>query len=240
MDSGPAAVEFILRNHITGSFLVNYTHEIDELISGRTNCELTRKIAKAVPFRIPSPRVRLRGDSYTIPELVQDLNAKFNPCNPQASLIVHEETEEVFDWEENPPSSAPISDSEQWLISESDPVEGVAEQPQVETPRPLSILPQTPIGQMPRVADNGRRPSRSNAPVEQATRSSGRERGPRRGRLSTAVVQGCPFLSFGAVLASFRGLPMGLPVPLVFTFSPQRLIERIERNVAGLSDGRIA
>jgi hypothetical protein len=33
---------------------------------------------------------------------------------------------------------------------------------------------------------------------------------------------------------------MGLPVPLVFTFSPQRLIERIERNVAGLSDGRIA
>ncbi|KAN0138770.1 hypothetical protein V8E53_003158 [Lactarius tabidus] len=226
LDSGPEAVEFILRSHITGSFLVNYTHEIEELISGR-NCELTRRIAKVVPFPIPSRRTRFRGDSYTLPELVQALNARFNLCNPQASLVAHEETEEDYDWA---PPSASTSDSERRPSSESDPIERATEQPQVETPHPLGTLPQTPTGQERLAADSGRRPSGSNTPGEQAIRSSERERGPRRGRLSTAVVQGCPFLSFGAVLASFRGLPMGLPVPLMFTFSPQRLIERIEET----------
>ena len=29
-DSAPAAVGFILRNYISGSFLLNYTHDVDE------------------------------------------------------------------------------------------------------------------------------------------------------------------------------------------------------------------
>ena len=123
--------------------------------------------------------------------------------NSQPSQVANEETEEVFDWEleENPPPSAPTSDSEHQHISVL--VEEAVEQLQLVATS--SLLPQTSLSQ--ELVDIGGRPSGSNAPRE---RTSRRPEGLRSGRLSTAVVQGCPLLTFGAVFAPFRGLFTGM------------------------------
>lgn len=81
-------------------------------------------------------------------------------------------------------------------------VEEAAEQPQLVASS--SRLPQTSLGQ--ELVDRGGRPSRSNALREGTSRSS---EGRGSGRLSTAVVQGCPFLTFGVVFAPFRGFFTG-------------------------------
>ncbi|KAI9461638.1 hypothetical protein BJY52DRAFT_1259206 [Lactarius psammicola] len=225
LDSAPAAVDFILRDRISGSFLLNYSNQIDELVSGN-KCELTRRIAKIVPFWIPRRRARFTWESYCLPELVEDLDAKFsllNMCgylsgNWQARpLVAGEEVEEVFDWgDENPyPSYAGIRPGGQ---------------PQLETCFPLTVaLPQSSLGhdiftspallQMGclrrcatqclnpvRSTNNDARLSGSKAP---GGRSSARpEVGRRSGRTSAGVVLGCPFLCLGVgVLAPFRDLP---------------------------------
>ena len=45
----------------------------------RSECDLIRRIAKVVPFALEIPRrkVPFTGDSYSLPELVQDLSSRF-------------------------------------------------------------------------------------------------------------------------------------------------------------------
>lgn len=149
-ESALAAVDFILTDHISGSFLLNYTHEIDELILGdKYKCELTHRIANVVPFWIPRRKARLQ--SYCLRKLVKDPDAKFNLCVP--SVSGDEVEEDPFDWEDETPSlSALASDSERL---NPDPAEGVghllssmehARRPQLESPLILA-LPQTSLGQ---------------------------------------------------------------------------------------------
>ena len=127
-----------------------------------------------------------------------------------------------MDWEEDPPPSAPISDSEHQLILV---LIKAAEQPQLVATS--SLLPQTLLGQ--ELVDS-ERPSGSNAPKEVTSRNS---EGPRSGRLSMTVVQGCPLLAFGVVFASYREIftgmltPVRLLVPRAFPFSP---VDRIEET----------
>ncbi|KAH9063834.1 hypothetical protein EDB87DRAFT_1575166 [Lactarius vividus] len=105
-DIAPAAVEFIIGDQITGSFLFHYTNQIDEVISKDKNkCELTRRIARIVPFWIPRRREQFSFESYSLPRLVEDLDAKFCLCD--TSLVAGEEVE-IFDWEDEPPSPSTL------------------------------------------------------------------------------------------------------------------------------------
>lgn len=114
---------------------------------------------------------------------------RYSAGDPQPSQVANEETEEdVWVWED---------DSEH-----QDTVEEAVEQPQLVATS--SLLPQTSLVQ--ELVDSGGRPSRSNAPRERTSHSS---EGRGSGRLSTAVVQGCPFLTFGVVFAPFRGFFTG-------------------------------
>ncbi|KAH9002964.1 hypothetical protein EDB86DRAFT_99708 [Lactarius hatsudake] len=113
-DTAPAAVDFIIEDRITGPFLLHYTNQIDEVISGdRNKCELTRRIARIVPFWIPRRREQFTCERYRLPRLVEDLDAKFSLC--ETSLVAGEEVEEPFDWEYETPSPSTLpsdSDSE--------------------------------------------------------------------------------------------------------------------------------
>ncbi|KAH9037810.1 hypothetical protein EDB85DRAFT_559520 [Lactarius pseudohatsudake] len=264
LDNVPVAVDFILRNHITGSFLLNYTYEIDEIMLEQ--CELTRKIARTVPFWIPRRRARFTCERYCLPKLVEDLDANFSPHPPLVA------DEEVFDWEDETPSPSTLaSDS----CPNPDPAEGLllslaehTELPEPETFPPLPIiLPQPSLSQdiftsptllkmgfrydfstaqMPaahairrltpvRSADDD---GRSSGPEVLGERTSCRSEGGRRGcRTSAAVVPGCSFLCFGAgVLAPFWDLPRRLLVPRTFVFSPSRLIANIEDRRPGQAE----
>ena len=61
---------------IAYSFLLNYTFR---MMISKSECDLIRRIAKVVPFalEIPRQKVRFTGDSYSLPELVQDLSSRF-------------------------------------------------------------------------------------------------------------------------------------------------------------------
>ena len=49
------------------------------IVISKSECDLIRRIAKVVPFalEIPRQKVRFTGDSYSLPELVQDLSSRF-------------------------------------------------------------------------------------------------------------------------------------------------------------------
>ncbi|KAI9439985.1 hypothetical protein H4582DRAFT_2075334 [Lactarius indigo] len=115
LDCASAAVDFILRDNITGSFLFRYTNQIDEIILGdKDKCELTRKIARIVPFWIPWRRERFTSESYSLPKLVEDLNAKFDLCDTSllTSLVATEEAEDLEDETPSPFTLPSNSDSE--------------------------------------------------------------------------------------------------------------------------------
>ncbi|KAH9178203.1 hypothetical protein EDB89DRAFT_1154459 [Lactarius sanguifluus] len=251
LDNVPVVVDFILRNHITGSFLLNYTYEIDEIILEQ--CELTRKIARTVPFWIPRRRACFTCERYCLPELVEDLDANFSPHPPPIA------DEEVFDWEDETPSPSTLASDSR---PNPDPAEGRllslvdhTEQPEPETFPPLPIiLPQPSLGQeiftsptllkmgfrydlptaqMPAIHairrltpvrsadDNGR----SSGPEVLGERTNHGPEGRQRSRhTSAAVAPGCPFLCFGVLL----DLSRRFLVPRALAFS--QLITNIEET----------
>ncbi|KAH9068396.1 hypothetical protein EDB83DRAFT_2518745 [Lactarius deliciosus] len=139
-DTAPAAVDFIIEDRITGSFLLHYTNQIDEVISGdRNKCELTRRIA-----RITSKARRGSGREVQV-------------CVSDTSLVAGEEVEEPFDWEHETPSPSTLPSDPDSERPDSNPAEEPGHllsfvehglQLQLEPSFPLNIaLPQSSLCQ---------------------------------------------------------------------------------------------